>query len=70
MSKKYAKTFKEYTQRWKELATHVESPLHDKEMVSMFIDTLQSSFYEHILGSVSSNFIGIVIIREMIGSDI
>jgi len=32
----------------------------------MFINTFKSPFYEHMLGSVSSNFSNIVIIEEMI----
>jgi len=40
--------------------------LHDREMVTMFMSTLQSPFYEHMLGSVSSNFADIVIIGERI----
>jgi len=32
----------------------------------MFMRTLQSPFYEHMLGSVSSNFVDIVIIGERI----
>jgi len=48
------------------LAAQVEPPLHDKEMVTMFMGKLQSPFYEHMVGSVSSNFADIVIIRERI----
>ena len=48
------------------MTAQVEPPLHDKEMVPMFIDTLKSPFYEHMLGSVSSNFSDIVIIGEKI----
>jgi len=66
MSKKNSETFKEYAQRWRELAAQVESPLHDREMVTMFMSTLHSPFYEHMLGSVSSNFVDIVIIGERI----
>jgi len=40
--------------------------LHDKEMVTMFMDALQSPFYEHMLGSVSSNFSDVVIVGERI----
>jgi len=64
--KKGNETFKEYAQRWRELAAQVEPPLHDKEMVTMFMGTLQSPFYEHMVGSVSSNFADIVIIGERI----
>ena len=39
----------------RELAAQVEPPLHNKEMVTMFMGTLQSPFYEHMVGSVSSN---------------
>jgi len=66
MSKRNNETFKEYAQRWRELAAQVEPPLHDKEMVTMFMGTLQSPFYEHMVGSVSSNFADIVIIGERI----
>jgi len=48
------------------LATQVEPPLYEKEMITMFIETLQAPFYEHVLGSVSSNFSDIVTIGERI----
>jgi len=66
MTKKGVKTFKEYAQTLREVAAQVERPLHDKEMVAMFIDTLQSPFYEHMVGSVSLNFADMVIIGERI----
>ena len=44
----------------------MELPLHDKEMVTMFMGTLQSPFYEHMVGSVSSKFADIIIIGERI----
>jgi len=66
MSKKNSETFEEYAQRWRELAAQVESPLHDKEMVTMFMGTLQSPFHEHMLVSVSSNFVDVVIVGERI----
>jgi len=66
MTKKNVETFKEYAQRWRELAAQVEPLLHEKEMTTMFIKTLQTPFYEHVLGSVSSNFSNIVTIGERI----
>jgi len=65
MTKKGFETFKEYTQRWREVAAQVEPPLH-KGMVSTFINTLQPPFYKHVVGRVSSNFVDIVIIGEKI----
>ncbi|RDX79708.1 hypothetical protein CR513_39849, partial [Mucuna pruriens] len=56
LSKTESKAFKDYGQRWRELAAHVKLPLTEKEMVSMFIETLPSSFYDKAVGSVASNF--------------
>ncbi|XP_022637926.1 uncharacterized protein LOC111241863 [Vigna radiata var. radiata] len=66
MTKKEEESFKEYAQRWRELAAQVEPPLYDKEMVAMFVSTLQPPFYEHMIGNVSSNFADIIIIGERI----
>ncbi|XP_052723746.1 uncharacterized protein LOC128193705 [Vigna angularis] len=66
MSKKDNETFKEYAQRWRELAAQVEPPLYDREMVAMFVNTLQPPFYEHMVGNVSSNFADIIVIGERI----
>lgn len=68
MMKRDNETFKEYAQRWKELAAQIEPLLVEKEMIAMFIDTLQSPFYDRMIGSVSSNFSDIVIIREQVES--
>jgi len=66
MAKKSSETFKEYAQRLRELAAQVELPLYEKEIITMFIETLQTPFYEHVLGSVSLNFSDIVTIGERI----
>jgi len=66
MAKKGVETFKEYAQRWRELADQVEPAFHEKEVITMFIEMLQSPFYEHVLSSVSSNFSNIVTIGERV----
>ncbi|XP_014524059.1 uncharacterized protein LOC106780296 [Vigna radiata var. radiata] len=66
MAKKENETFKEYAQRWRELVAQVEPPLFDKEMVAMFVNTLQLPFYEHMIGNVSVNFADVIIIGERI----
>ncbi|KAA0041964.1 Gag-pro-like protein [Cucumis melo var. makuwa] len=40
MRKKSVETFKKYAQRWRELAAQVQSPLTDKDLTTMFINTL------------------------------
>jgi len=53
--KKKSKTFKEYALRWRKIVAQVEPPLHDKEIMGIFINTLQCPFYKHMMSSVSSN---------------
>ncbi|RDX92507.1 hypothetical protein CR513_25351, partial [Mucuna pruriens] len=40
MTKKEQEGFKEYAQRWRDLAIQVKPPIIEREMVTMFIDTL------------------------------
>ncbi|RDY07813.1 hypothetical protein CR513_08021, partial [Mucuna pruriens] len=70
MTKKDHEGFKEYTQRWLELATQVQTPLAEKEMVTMFIDTLPSPFYDKVVGNVFSNFFDLVVVSERIETEI
>ncbi|XP_017415355.1 uncharacterized protein LOC108326380 [Vigna angularis] len=62
MAKKEEESFKEYAQLQRELAAQVESPLYNKKMVAMFVSTLQPPFHEHMIESVTPNFVGIIII--------
>ncbi|XP_058753896.1 uncharacterized protein LOC131627087 [Vicia villosa] len=64
MSQKEKESFKEYAQRWRELASQVESPLVEKELTGMFMDTLSPFFWEKMIGSVSSNFTDLVTIGQ------
>jgi len=66
MAKKELETFKEYALRWREIVAQVEPPLHDKEMVVIFMNTLSSPFYKHMMSSISSNFADLIIIGERI----
>lgn len=66
MTKGNDETFKECAQRWREVCSQVEPPLSEKEMVTMFIETLQSPFYDNMIGSVSSSFSDLVVIGERV----
>ncbi|RDX77560.1 hypothetical protein CR513_42303, partial [Mucuna pruriens] len=70
LSKTDAEGFKDYAQRWRELAAQVQPPLSEREMASMFIDTLPSPFYDKVVGSVASNFADLVVIGERIEAGI
>ncbi|RDX83097.1 hypothetical protein CR513_36013, partial [Mucuna pruriens] len=68
LSKANLEGFKDYAHKWHELAAQVQSPLSEKEMVTMFINTLPSPFYDKALGSVASSFADLVTVGERIDS--
>ncbi|XP_050919071.1 uncharacterized protein LOC127136573 [Lathyrus oleraceus] len=55
-------SFKEYAQRWRELASQVEPPLAEKELADLFIDIVQTQFYKKVVGSASLGFSDLVAI--------
>ena len=56
--------FKEYAQKWRDLDGRVQPPLSDREMVGMFMGTLTSPFFNHLIGSSSSSFTELILIGE------
>ncbi|RDX74647.1 hypothetical protein CR513_45577, partial [Mucuna pruriens] len=66
MIKKEQEGFKEYAQRWCELAVQVQPPITEREMVTMFIDTLPSLYYDKVVGNVTSNFTDLVVVGKRI----
>ena len=51
LEKKGKESIREYAQRWQELAAQVHPPLLDKEMVSLFANTLKAPCYQYMMGS-------------------
>ena len=66
MKKKSLESFKEYAQRWRDIAAEVQPPLTDKEMTSLFMNTLLISFYDRMIGNATTNFFDIIVIGERI----
>lgn len=56
MAKKDKESLKEYGQCLRGLTFQVEPPLSKRELVSMFMDTLQPPFVGKMIESVSSRF--------------
>ena len=52
------------------MASHVQSPLLENELVDMFMGTLQGLYYEKMVGSISSGFSDLVTIGERIEVEI
>ena len=66
LSQKSGESFRDYAQRWRELAARVQPPLLERELVDTFMSTLQGPYYEKMIGSISSGFADIVLIGERI----
>ena len=66
MKKKNSENFKEYAQRWRDMVAEVQPPLTDKEMTSMYMNTLRAPFYDRMIGNATTNFCDIIVIGERI----
>ncbi|XP_040947911.1 uncharacterized protein [Gossypium hirsutum] len=64
--KKSNESFRQYAQRWREVAIQVQPPLLEKETTMLFINTLKAPFITHMLGSTTKSFSDIVMMGEMI----
>jgi len=64
--KKEGETYKEYAQRWRDLAAQVAPPMVEREMITMMVDTLPVFYYEKLVGYMSSNFADLVFAGERI----
>ena len=51
MSKREHESFKEYAQRWRDLAAQVMPPMMEKEMITMIVDTLPVFYYKKWWGT-------------------
>lgn len=56
LSQESNESFRGYAERWRELATQVQPRLLEKELVDLFMDTLQGSYYEKMIGSTAPDF--------------
>src|SRR4051812_29598559 len=56
MTQKDRESFKEYAQRWREVAAQISPPMEEKEMTKMFLKTLSSFYYEKMVASAPTDF--------------
>lgn len=63
-------SFKEYAQKWRELAARVQPPMMERELVDMFMNTLQGPYYDIMVGSTSVGFFELVMAGERIEVDL
>ena len=62
--------FKEYAQKWRDLAGRVQPPLTDRELVDMFLGTLSGPFFNHLIGNSSAGFTDLILTGERIEAGI
>ena len=70
MTQRNNESFKEYAQRWRELAARVQPPLLDKELIDMFMGTLHTQYMEKMVGSSFPTFAEVVSVGERTESHI
>src|SRR3954462_152905 len=66
LTQKVDESFKEYAQRWRELASRVQPPLLERELVDMFMNTLKDPYLNMMIGCASSEFSNLVVVGEQI----
>ncbi|XP_050894060.1 uncharacterized protein LOC127100820 [Lathyrus oleraceus] len=64
LCQKTGESFKEYAQRWRELAARVQPPMLERELTDMFIGTLQGVFMDRMGSCPFSSFSGVVVCGE------
>lgn len=70
LEKRQDESFKAYARRWREMAVEVQPPLTERELTTLFINTLKGVYYDKLIGNVSSSFADLVSSGERIESGI
>ncbi|KAK8691640.1 hypothetical protein V6N13_075141 [Hibiscus sabdariffa] len=66
MKQKTNESFRQYAQRWRDIAAQVQPPLGEKETVVIFIQTLEGPILDRLIGNATTNFSDLVLSGELI----
>ncbi|KAL4367729.1 hypothetical protein GQ457_05G015620 [Hibiscus cannabinus] len=66
MKQKLNESFRQYAQRWRDIAAQVPPPLSEKETVVIFIQTLDGPILDRLIGNATTNFVDLVLFGELI----
>ena len=58
--------FKEYAQKWRDLAGRVHPPLTDRELIDIFIETLIGPFFNHLIKISSVGLTELILTGERV----
>ena len=70
IKKKSGESFREYAQRWRELAASMQPPMMENEMVKRFIDNLKPPYYVKMINTQVTHFASLIPIGERIDEGI
>ena len=70
LMQKSGESFKGYAQRWRELAARVQPPMMERELIDLFMGTLQGPYYERMIGNTSAGFSDLVLAGERVETGI
>ena len=62
--KKIGESFREYAERWCELAAQVQPPMMENEMIKWFINNLRPPYYEKMINTQ----VIILLVSSLLGS--
>ena len=62
--------FKDYAQKWRDLAGRVQPPLSERDLVDMFLGTLSGPFFNHLIRSSSVVFTELILTGERVEAGI
>ncbi|KAK8674974.1 hypothetical protein V6N13_033048 [Hibiscus sabdariffa] len=66
MEQKANESFRQYAQRWREVAAQVQPPFLENEVTLLFVNTLKDDFYDRMLDHVTKPFADMVMTGELI----
>jgi hypothetical protein len=66
MEKDNKESIREYARRWSEVATQINPPMLEKEMISLFSNTFKAPYFEYMVRSSTQHFTDLVVIAERI----
>ncbi|KAK9029881.1 hypothetical protein V6N11_031323 [Hibiscus sabdariffa] len=66
MEQKANESFRQYAQRWREVAAQVQPPLLENEVTLLFVNTLKDDFYDRMLDHATKPFADMVMTGELI----
>ncbi|KAL4351456.1 hypothetical protein GQ457_06G010010 [Hibiscus cannabinus] len=66
MEQKPNESFRQYAQRWRDVAAQVQPPLLENEITLLFVNTLKDDFYDRMLDHATKPFADMVLTGELI----